>query len=69
MNSASMRETLERLVDRHTAAALLMELGEVCRAKAEHIRANWQDPPAAIPWEKLGRAVHLAADAAARRNL
>jgi hypothetical protein len=41
---------LERLADKHGISKLLFALVEVCHAKAEHLRSNWQDERNAKNW-------------------
>lgn len=48
---------LEALVDDGTLAGVLESLDSVCRAKAEHLRVNWQDSRSARTWDKAGVAV------------
>lgn len=45
---------LERLVDATTLARVLEQLHSVCSLKADHLRANWQDPALAREWERIG---------------
>jgi hypothetical protein len=53
-------EALERLIDHHGIAEILIALSEICGAKADHIRANWQDRPLARRWQTLEGAIGVA---------
>lgn len=44
-------DALEAMIDRIGLPAVLDLLGEVCSAKADHIRENWQDSPLAESWD------------------
>jgi hypothetical protein len=52
-------DDVEQLVDRMRLEGVVEALIQVCHAKAEHLRTNWQDKNAADSWErdakKLGR--------------
>lgn len=45
---------LEKWIDHPgiNVSGLLIRIGEVCREKAEHIRANWQDDETADAWDE-----------------
>lgn len=60
MNRAELAEQVERLVDATTLSAVLRALTEVCRGKAEHLRANWQDEATARSWDYAGRVIDRA---------
>lgn len=49
-----MMDQLEPLVDQSSVAEVVEALAEVCWAKSEHIRSNWQDEQLAICWERCG---------------
>jgi hypothetical protein len=36
-------EALEKLVDAHTLGTVLWMLADVCAAKADHLRTDWQE--------------------------
>lgn len=42
---------LEALIDSCGLSSVLMTLSDICDAKAEHIRTNWQDQPLARHWD------------------
>jgi hypothetical protein len=44
--------TLEQILDRHSLRWVIRSLAEICSGKAEHLRCNWQDEPAAKSWDK-----------------
>lgn len=45
-------QVLESLIDGASLSTVLEDLIAVCRAKAEHLRANWQDESSARVWER-----------------
>ena len=47
-----MAGDLERLLDGRGVVGALEALAEVCRAKAEHLRVNWQDEAGAKGWDR-----------------
>lgn len=47
-------EVLELMVDRLSLGGVLTVLAEVCSAKAERVRSNWQDEATARMWDKAG---------------
>ena len=55
-----MDEILEEMIDRKSLWEVLEALHEICYAKAEHLRANWQDTEAAREWERAGEACDKA---------
>ena len=52
MQYNNLHEALEHLIDNHGLDVVLTELVSICEEKAEHVRANWQDNPLAVTWEK-----------------
>jgi hypothetical protein len=48
--TAQERDALEALVDASNLTAVVQALSEICDAKAEHIRANWQEDALARAW-------------------
>lgn len=58
--SSNLTEELEKLVDRHGLKQVLLELGTICRLKAEHLRENWQDPVLAKRWSDLAPKIEQA---------
>ena len=48
---------LELTIDRHGLSAVLDALASICGAKADHLRANWQDAASASVWDKDGRKI------------
>jgi hypothetical protein len=55
-----MPETLEAFVDRHGLDRVLEALERICYAKADHLRTNWQDAPAAKTWERAATKIGVA---------
>jgi len=55
-------DLLEEIIDRHTLSDVLVMLSNICLAKAEHIRTNWQDAPLARAWERDSKVVGKTAD-------
>ena len=51
---------LENMVDRTDLSKVVNDLIEICHAKAEHLRSNWQDEQAARLWEKSAKALEQA---------
>ncbi len=45
-------DTLESMIDKHGTDGLCNLIAEVCSAKADHIRENWQDESTAATWDK-----------------
>jgi hypothetical protein len=46
-----LENELERLLDKHSLGIILNVLTDICHAKAEHVRTNWQDEELASSWE------------------
>lgn len=63
------QEQLERMIDSGSLAGLLENLEAVCYQKAEHLRVNWQNEPAARAWELVARRIAKTADAALGRGI
>jgi len=53
----AMLDQIEALVDAGTVGGVLSLLAEVCSAKADHIRTNWQDEQTAAIWDKMAGEV------------
>lgn len=53
----SDREYIERLVDKHGLAAVLMAISTICAEKSMHVAHDWQDVPLAKRWSKLADAL------------
>lgn len=51
---------LEDLIDRHGLDMVLQALEDICYEKAEHLKSNWQDQPAASLWEKDAKTISQA---------
>ena len=54
-------DILEDLVDRFSVFQVVECLSEICSAKAEHIRVNWQDGVLAERWDGLANILETAA--------
>ena len=52
--------TLENLVDTYGLLRILDTLGDICEAKAEHIRASYSDEKRARKWSAKGKALYHA---------
>lgn len=52
-----LEEQIEHLLDGATLERVLDSLGNVCIAKAEHLRTNWQDERAAQDWTTAYKCV------------
>lgn len=46
-------DTLELIVDRAGVLGVMAMLVNICDAKADHLRANWQDEAMARDWERV----------------
>jgi hypothetical protein len=46
-------DTIESLIDRLSVPVVVSLLAEVCSAKADHLRENWQDEPGAKDWDRV----------------
>jgi len=64
-----LENQLEALIDTHGLATVLGAIAGVCWEKGDHLRSNWQDPRAARVWDRMGRKVSTAADAAASEEI
>ncbi len=53
---------LEALVDRTTLTSVVAALADLCREKADHVRANWQDRTTAMQWESAATLLDGASD-------
>lgn len=53
----STQTALEQMIDRHGLAEIIDAIGDICAAKAQHVRENWQDESIASQWDKAGRAM------------
>jgi len=42
---------LESMIDSNSLASVLEAISEICNAKEEHIRSNWQDLSLARYWQ------------------
>lgn len=45
-------DTLEKMIDENTIIEVLDLLAEVCSAKADHVRTNWQDETLGQAWDE-----------------
>lgn len=61
-SDAFPQDQLEALIDRYGARTVLAEFADIAYGKAEHLRSNWQDKPAANIWAKLGRKLGVLVD-------
>jgi hypothetical protein len=66
---SDLEDVLEGIVDQAGLSATIDALATVCVAKAEHLKANWQDEAAARPWTRLGLRLDTVAAAAKREGL
>lgn len=48
---------LENLIDKRGIEDVLIAISELCGAKADHIKVNWQDMQLALRWHTLEGAV------------
>jgi hypothetical protein len=47
----------EEAIDKYGLQRTLEMIAYTCWEKAEHIRANWQDPKMAKPWENASQII------------
>lgn len=52
--------TFEGAIDSHGLANVIDALSEICAAKADHIRENWQDSNTAHPWARMSEVLRTA---------
>jgi hypothetical protein len=48
----TMKDELEAFIDKEGLAKALQLIEDICQEKADHVRSNWHDVPAARAWEK-----------------
>lgn len=58
------REALEALIDKTSLHQVLNAIAGICEDKAEHMRTNWQDQPAANEWARHAHALERRAGCA-----
>lgn len=63
------RDAIEQLIDIHTLEVVLGDLIDVCGAKAEHLRVNWQDDRSAAAWDAMADRLSTAAARACRLRI
>ena len=56
------QDTLEQLVDSMGLAYVVHALEQVCYEKADHLRSNWGDVPAAKEWERDAKKLDTCAN-------
>lgn len=57
----SIATVLEQCIDQTGLSQVVEHLSEICDAKAEHLRSNWQDQDTARSWERAGKSLsHIA---------
>jgi len=52
-----MLDELERLIDTHGMANIMLGLVHICDEKAEHVESNWQDQVLSDAWRKVSDAL------------
>lgn len=55
--TALVQSQLECMIDAHGLAEVVDAIGDICGAKAQHIRETWQDEGLARTWDAAGRAM------------
>jgi hypothetical protein len=60
---------IEAYIDANSVEAALDAVATVCREKADHVRAEWQDEATAKTWECQANSIDYAAQQANRRGL
>jgi len=59
---------LETMIDTVGLSNTLYAMANLCVAKADHIRGNWQDPKLAEHWDKRSNALTFIAGKYPMRN-
>lgn len=59
--SQGQRDAIEAMIDKTSVHELLQAIAQICYAKADHIRDNWQDEVTAKCWERDAHRVERAA--------
>lgn len=54
---AARQAKLEALIDKHGFLTVLNDLAFILRAKADHLRTNWQDENSAKYWDKDAKRI------------
>lgn len=57
-NRNAAKDQLEAMIDKSSLNDVLDMLAEICHAKADHLRSNWQDEPAAKDWDRAGNRIN-----------
>jgi hypothetical protein len=52
-----MLDELERLIDTHGMANIMLALVHIADEKSEHVKSNWQDLELASAWRKVSDAL------------
>ena len=55
-------EILETMVDARSLSYVLALLADICQAKADHLRANWQKQASARFWQRAANKCITAAN-------
>lgn len=63
------RTVAEAYIDGWNLANAIGELAEICSAKADHVRTNWQDDELARLWERAASILQTAEARPAVRSL
>ena len=63
------QDTAEGYIDSAGLQNALGELAEICRCKAEHLRADWQDDTTARAWDQAARQLDRTVTTNAVRNV
>lgn len=64
MDEEELRNELKESIDLNSLEFWLLEIGQICRDKAAHIRENWQDEKLARDWDLAANAVEKCATSA-----
>lgn len=52
---ATISDRLESLIDQISLSTVLEALADICQAKGDHVRSNWQDTQTAKVWYATAR--------------
>lgn len=61
MDQTEREQELEDVVDALGLKGVCEALAEICSAKADHVRTNWQDEPRAKAWGKAAAMLERVA--------
>lgn len=66
MTMEKAMDQVEGLIDKMTLEQFLNVACNVCMAKGDHLRSNWQDNKSAEVWERMASRLETQSEAARR---